>query len=50
MARYRDALGSAEEARTTLEVAEALGYIEPIEPVLKNRFNHIIGTLVILTR
>jgi hypothetical protein len=44
--RYIDALGSARETLANLEVAEAVGYIEPISPELRNRFNHIIGTLV----
>ncbi len=48
--RYRNALGSAEESRANLEVAEALGYVGPIGGELRNRFNHVIGTLVKLAR
>jgi four helix bundle protein len=44
--RHRDALGSARETLANLEAAEALGYIEPMSDEQRNRFNHIIGTLV----
>ena len=44
--RYLDALGSARETVANLEAAEALGYVGSIDAVLRNRFNHIIGTLV----
>jgi hypothetical protein len=30
----------------TARVCEALGYLEPIEPGLRDRFDHVIGTLV----
>jgi hypothetical protein len=29
-----------------LEVAAAVGYIEPLEPELRRQFDHIIGVLV----
>ena len=45
-ARYHDALGSARESFGNLEGAEAVGYIGPMSPVLRNRFDHIIGVLV----
>ena len=45
-ARYDDALGSARESLANLEAAEAASYIRDIDPELRNRFNHIIGTLV----
>jgi four helix bundle protein len=45
-ARYDDALGSARESLANLEAAEAAGYIRDIDPELRNRFDHIIGTLV----
>jgi four helix bundle protein len=44
--RYTDALGSARETLANLEVAEAAGYIGEVEPELRRRFDHIIGTLV----
>ncbi len=45
-ARYDNALGSARETLANIEVAEAVGYIDTIGPTLRNRFDHIIGTLV----
>ena len=45
-ARYDDALGSARESLANLEGAEAAGYIRSIDPALRHRFDHIIGTLV----
>ena len=48
--RYIDALGSARETLANLELAAAIGYIDGIDPVLRNRFDHIIGTLVKIVR
>ncbi len=45
-ARYDDALGSARETLANLEAAEAVGYIRGVDPALRNRLDHIIGTLV----
>ena len=45
-ARYDDALGSARETLANLEAAHAVGYIRAIDSQLRNRFDHIIGTLV----
>jgi four helix bundle protein len=45
-ARYDDALGSARETVANLEAAEAVGYLRSIDPLLRNRLDHIIGTLV----
>ncbi|HET6613919.1 MAG TPA: four helix bundle protein [Kofleriaceae bacterium] len=45
-ARYESALGSARETVANLEAACAVGYLEEIDPALRNRFDHIIGTLV----
>ncbi len=45
-ARYHTALGSLREALACLEVAEALGYLPAIEPEVRGRFAHVIGTLV----
>jgi len=44
--RYKDALGSARESLANLEVAAAVGYIQPIDAELSRRFDHIIGVLV----
>ena len=49
-ARYDDALGSARETLAGLEAAEAAGYIPAVQPHVRQRFNHIIGTLVRLVR
>ena len=44
--RYDDALGSARETLANLEASQAVGYIREIDPRLRNRLDHIIGTLV----
>ncbi len=49
-ARYHDALGSARESLANLEVAEALGYVGSLDARLRRRFDHVIGTLVVLVR
>ena len=49
-ARFFDALGSAREALVQLECAEAAGYVEAIDRATRNRFDHVIGVLVKLTR
>jgi four helix bundle protein len=45
-AKYHVALGSAREMLSCLEVAEAFGYIKPIEASLRTEFDRVIGTLV----
>ena len=45
VARYTDALGSAEETLAGLEAAEAAGYVEAIAEDTRARFKHIIATL-----
>ena len=45
-ARYQSAAASAREALACLETAEALGWVEPLDPALAASFNRIIGTLV----
>jgi four helix bundle protein len=45
-ARYHTALGSLREVLACFEVAAALGYVPDVEPELRNRFNHVLGTLV----
>jgi four helix bundle protein len=45
-ARYHTALGSLREVLACLEVAAALGYLPDVEPTLKSRFDHVLGTLV----
>ncbi len=46
MVRYHTALGSLREVLACFEVAAALGYVSDVEPELKRRFDHVIGTLV----
>jgi four helix bundle protein len=43
---YDIALGEARETFANLEAAEAIGYVRRIDPTLRARLNHIIGTLV----
>jgi four helix bundle protein len=44
-ARHQIALGSLREVLACLEVAEALAYLSAVEPPLRRRFDHCIGTL-----
>src|SRR5205823_11192509 len=48
--RYFNSLGSTREVLACVEVAMALGYIEPLTPVILDRFQHVIGTLVRLVK
>jgi four helix bundle protein len=45
-ARYQSAAASAREALACLETAEALGWVQPLEPALGALFQRVIGTLV----
>lgn len=45
-ARYHTALGSLREVLACFEVASALGYVPDIDPQLRRRFDHVLGTLV----
>ncbi len=45
-ARYHNALGSLREVLSCFEVASALGYVEELDPELRGRFDHVLGTLV----
>jgi len=49
-ARFHSALGSAGEVQACLDVAEALGYVEEVEPALRDQLMHVIGTLHRLAR
>ena len=44
--RYLNALSSARETLANLEAAVGLEYIPLVDAVQRNRFDHIIGTLV----
>jgi four helix bundle protein len=45
-ARYHTALGSLREVLACFEVAAALGYVPTVAPELRQRFDHVLGTLV----
>jgi len=45
-ARFQFAAGSARETLACLETAEALGFLGPLSPELRARFDQVIGTLV----
>ena len=48
--RYYNSLGSTREVLACIEVAMALGYIEPISAAILDRFDHVIATLVRLVK
>lgn len=45
-ARYHTAAGSAREALACLEVAEALGSLQPLDGEIAALFDRVLGTLV----
>jgi four helix bundle protein len=45
-AKYHIALGSAREMLSCLELAEAFGYIGPVDDMQRAALNRIVGTLV----
>ena len=45
-ARYHTALGSLREALACFEVAAALGYLPEVDVEMRQRFDHVLGTLV----
>ncbi len=48
-ARYFNALGSAQEVRACVEVAQAFGYIEPLDELCADRLDHVVAILWRLT-
>jgi len=48
--RFHSALGSAGEVEACLDVAEALGYVEEVDPALRDKLKHVVGTLHRLAR
>ncbi|MBI4957527.1 MAG: four helix bundle protein [Myxococcales bacterium] len=44
--RYHTALGSLREVLACFEVASAVGYLPDLDPALRGRFDHVLGTLV----
>ena len=49
-ARFHSALGSAAEVRACLDVAEALGYVDQVNPALRDTIDHMVATLHRLVR
>ena len=48
--RYASALGSAREVRACLHVARAFGYIDVLPEEAMQRLDHVVGTLVKVSR
>ena len=49
-ARFYNALGSAAEIRACLDVAEAMKYIEPLDPAVLDNLDRLVATIYRLTR
>ena len=49
-ARFYNALGSAGEVRACLDVAEAMKYIEPLDPAVRDDLDRLVATIYRLTR
>jgi len=49
-ARFHTALGSNQEVRACLDAAEAWGYVDAIDPALRDRFDRIAATLYRLAK
>ena len=49
-ARFHTALGSAAEVRACLDVAEALGYLDGVDPGLRDTLDRVVATLYRLVR
>jgi four helix bundle protein len=45
-ARYHTSLWSLREVLACFEVAAAMGYLPGVQPALRARFDHVLGTLV----
>jgi four helix bundle protein len=45
-ARYHTSMGSVREVLSCFETGEAMGYLEPIDPAIRRKFDHVLGTLV----
>ena len=48
--RFRTALGSTQEVRAALDLAEAFGYVDSVDAELRDRFDRIAATLYRLTK
>ena len=49
-ARFHNALASAAEVRACLDVAEAMGYLDHVDPELRNTLDRIVATVHRLAR
>ena len=49
-ARYHNALGSAAEVRACLDVAEAMGYLDKVDPALRDTIDRVVATVHRLAR
>ncbi|WP_063826774.1 four helix bundle protein [Sorangium cellulosum] len=49
-ARFHNALGSAAEVRACLDVAEALGYLDQVDPALRDTLDRVVATVHRLAR
>ena len=49
-ARFHTALGSAAEVRACLDVAEALGYLDGVDPGLRDTLDRVVANLYRLAR
>ena len=49
-ARFHNALGSAAEVRACLDVAEAMGYLDHVDPALRDTIDRVVATVHRLAR
>ena len=49
-ARFHNALGSAAEVRACLDVAEAMGYLDRVDPKLRDTLDRVVATVHRLAR
>jgi hypothetical protein len=49
-AKYAIALGNGPKRSHAFEIAEARGFIEPMEPGLADRLQHVLATLINLVK
>jgi four helix bundle protein len=49
-ARFHNALGSAAEVRACLDVAEAMGYLDNVDPALRDTIDRVVATVHRLAR
>ena len=49
-ARFHNALGSAAEVRACLDVAEAMGYLDKVDPALRDTIDRVVAMVHRLAR